>query len=146
MVLDLVGSDDSFKLVKFGGCVLFVGFASGKIPKVAANIALVKNLTLHGLYWGDDPSRAWISNSPVSAYERLSQLFGFAGKTKLYAPELFRQSLEEPVQWLAQGKLQVHVSHRYLPMKVKIGLFTEKYLWTEVLLGAGSHWSKQRRH
>lgn len=41
-----------FRCLNWGSQVLFIGFASGTIPKVAANIALVKNLTLHGVYWG----------------------------------------------------------------------------------------------
>jgi NADPH:quinone reductase len=29
-----------------------IGFASGTVPQIPANILLVKNLTVHGLYWG----------------------------------------------------------------------------------------------
>ena len=55
-------------------------------PQVAANIALVKNLTLHGVFWG-----SYMQNNP----------------------KVLRQSLEEPLAWLSQGKLQVPVSHRW---------------------------------
>ena len=53
--------------------------------QIAANIALVKNLTVHGIFWGSH---------------------------QMYEPRIFRRTLEESVQWLGQGKLQVPVSHR----------------------------------
>src|SRR3546814_3735077 len=34
------------------GRIIPMGFASGVIPSVPANIALVKNITVIGLYWG----------------------------------------------------------------------------------------------
>ena len=36
----------------FDGRCVVVGFASGDIPKVPANLLLVKNCALVGLYWG----------------------------------------------------------------------------------------------
>ena len=36
----------------FDGRCVVVGFASGDIPKVPANLLLVKNCSLVGLYWG----------------------------------------------------------------------------------------------
>ncbi len=43
--------DVALKCVRWGAHVLLIGFASGTIPRVPANIALVKNLTIHGVYW-----------------------------------------------------------------------------------------------
>lgn len=45
VVFDTVGGaqfEDSLKVVAWGGQILVIGFASGKIPSVPANIALVK--------------------------------------------------------------------------------------------------------
>ena len=53
--------------------------------QVAANVALVKNLTLHGVFWG--------------SYMQ-------------HRPAILRKSLEEPLAWLGQGKIKVPVSHR----------------------------------
>ena len=36
----------------FDGRAVVVGFASGDIPKIPANLLLVKNCSLTGLYWG----------------------------------------------------------------------------------------------
>lgn len=38
--------------LKWGAHALVIGFASGVIPKLPLNIALVKNITVHGVYWG----------------------------------------------------------------------------------------------
>ena len=44
---------------------------------------------VHGIYWG--------------SYQQ-------------HAPRLLRKSLEDSVQWLAQGKVKVPVSHRRAPL------------------------------
>jgi NADPH2:quinone reductase len=54
VVIDPVGGPvfaPSFRLLGFEGRYVTVGFASGDIPTVKTNHALVKNVTLHGLYW-----------------------------------------------------------------------------------------------
>lgn len=89
VVLDTVGGagfDQALRAVRWGAQVLVIGFASGDVPQIPANIALVKNLTVHGVYWG-----SYASN----------------------APRVMRKSLEDCVQWLAQGKIRVPVSHRF---------------------------------
>ena len=53
--------------------------------QVSANIALVKNWTLHGVFWG--------------SYMQ-------------HNPRVLRGSLETLVAWLAEGKIHVPVSHR----------------------------------
>ena len=52
---------------------------------MAANIALVKNLTLHGIFWG-----SYMQHNPA----------------------VLQGSLKELVTWLGQGKIHVPVSHR----------------------------------
>lgn len=54
VVVDPVGGavfSDSWRLLRFEGRLVTVGFTSGEVPSVRANHALVKNVTLHGLYW-----------------------------------------------------------------------------------------------
>ena len=53
--------------------------------QVAANIALVKNLTFHGVFWG-----SYMQNNPP----------------------VLQRSLLELVTWLDQGRITVPVSHR----------------------------------
>lgn len=68
------------------GRLLTVGFASGKLPEIAANHLMVKNLTVIGLYWG--------------------------GYLK-FRPEVVTQSLATLFGWYAEGGLRPHISHRY---------------------------------
>lgn len=77
---------EAFKMMAWGGHVLIVGFASGKVPSIPANIALVKSLTISGIYWG---------------------------KTMKENPTAFRQSLEYVARWFAGGDIFVNVSHKY---------------------------------
>jgi NADPH2:quinone reductase len=66
------------------GRILIIGFASGEVPQVPANIALVKNIDVIGFYWG--------------------------GYLK-FAPDALTESLAELMLWHEQGRLSPHVSH-----------------------------------
>ncbi|MGE0797061.1 MAG: NADPH:quinone oxidoreductase family protein [Lautropia sp.] len=55
VVFDPVGGsvfDESLRSVGQDGRIVLIGFASGTIPQIPANILLVKNLTVHGFYFG----------------------------------------------------------------------------------------------
>lgn len=55
VIYDPVGGDVfdlSTKVIAPGGRLLVVGFASGRIPSLAANRALLKNMSLVGVFWG----------------------------------------------------------------------------------------------
>ncbi len=61
-----------------------LGFASGEIPQIPANILLVKNLSVLGVYWG--------------AYSK-------------FRPEVLLKSGQKLIEWYLDGKLKPHVSH-----------------------------------
>lgn len=63
--------------------LLPLGFAGGKVPQIPANILLVKDLTVHGLYWGGYVTRH---------------------------PEVLRASLAALFAWYGAGRLRPHVS------------------------------------
>ena len=89
VVFDPVGGDvfmASLRAVAWGGRLLVIGFAAGKVPEVPANILLVKNLSVLGLYWG--------------AYRRR-------------APELVRAQFASLTGWVEEGRLKPLVSHHY---------------------------------
>ena len=69
--------------------VLTIGFASGDVPQIPANIILVKNITVIGFYWG-----------------------GYLA----FNPKALTDSLGELMDWYAQGRLKPHVSH-VLPLE-----------------------------
>ncbi len=55
VIYDSVGGDIfdlSTKCIAFGGRLLVVGFASGRIPTIEANRILLKNIAVVGLHWG----------------------------------------------------------------------------------------------
>ncbi|MEP1964866.1 NADPH:quinone oxidoreductase family protein [Tateyamaria sp.] len=64
--------------------LLPLGFASGTVPQIPANILLVKNLTVIGYYWG--------------GYMRVN-------------PSVLTDSFEVLFDWYVAGKLKPHVSH-----------------------------------
>ncbi|KAH7421903.1 hypothetical protein KP509_13G080600 [Ceratopteris richardii] len=77
---------DSLKVLNWGAHVLIIGFTSGDIPSIPANIALVKNLTVHGIYWG-----SYFKNRPG----------------------VLRDSMNELLLWLSKGLITIHVSHKF---------------------------------
>ncbi|MCP4326984.1 MAG: NADPH:quinone oxidoreductase family protein [Alphaproteobacteria bacterium] len=86
---DPVGGDAfsaSMRCVAWGGKILIIGFASGKVPKIPANILLVKEIAVFGFYWG--------------AY-------------RIHAPEIVRDSFAELLGWFGAGRLHPHISHRF---------------------------------
>ncbi len=90
VVFDPVGGDafrESMRCVAPDGRLLPIGFASGEIPTVPANIALVKNVTVIGLYWGYYVG--WGRIPPPDGMDR-----------KVYA------AFDEMLQWCADGRLR----------------------------------------
>jgi NADPH2:quinone reductase len=86
-VYDPVGGsvfDATLRATAQGGRILLVGFASGTVPQIPANILLVKNITAIGYYWG--------------AHRKLD-------------PQLVNDSFAELMTWYADGKVKPHVSH-----------------------------------
>ncbi|KAJ4788287.1 Quinone oxidoreductase-like protein 2 [Rhynchospora pubera] len=77
---------ESMKVLNWGAQILVIGFASGEVPVIPANIALVKNWTVHGLYWGSH---------------------------KIHQPHVLNDSLNELLQWLSKGLISVNISHSY---------------------------------
>ena len=87
VVYDVIGGElftAALRATKPEGRVVTIGFASGEVPKVAANHLLVKNLTLIGFYWG-----------------------GYLN----FRPQVLTDSLQTLMTWYSQGKLRPHISH-----------------------------------
>lgn len=88
VVFDAVGGagfDAALSACRPEGRLLAIGFASGQVPQVPANLLLVKNLSVMGLYWG-----------------------GYL----TFAPQVLTGSLATLMGWYAQGGLRPHISHR----------------------------------
>ena len=89
VVYDPVGgelADQAFRATAWHGRYLVIGFASGDIPKFAANIALLKEASIIGVWWG-----TWAAKNPA----------------------LQTQNLEELAVLIADGKLNPRVTESY---------------------------------
>ncbi len=85
VVFDAVGGpafDDCLRACKPDGRLLAIGFASGQVPQVPANLLLVKNLTVSGFWYG-----------------------GYQD----HAPQAVASSMAELLRWQAEGSLHPHV-------------------------------------
>jgi NADPH2:quinone reductase len=87
VVYDPVGGDvfmAALRATNPEGRLIPIGFAGGTVPQIPANLLLVKNLTVIGLYWG-----AYRSFRPAVLRDSLATLFG----------------------WYVEGGLAPHISH-----------------------------------
>lgn len=86
VVFDPVGGrmfDVSLRTIAWEGRIILVGFASGTVPQIPANLLLVKNASAHGFWWG-----SYRKNDPLRLRESFDQLF----------------------DWLAQGRIHPHIA------------------------------------
>lgn len=92
VVYDPVGGPaflEALRAAKPEGRLLTIGYAGGEIPQIPANLLLVKNISVIGLY--------------VGGYRRFN-------------PAASRHSLTTIFNWIAEGSLKPHVSH-VLPLE-----------------------------
>ncbi|XP_014522611.1 quinone oxidoreductase-like protein 2 homolog [Vigna radiata var. radiata] len=90
---------ESLRLLKWGANILIIGFASGEVPVIPVNVALVKNWTVHGLYWGS---------------------------YKIHRPGVLEDSVKELLSWLARGLISIHISHSYPPSEANFAFSAMK--------------------
>ena len=82
VVYDPVGGDfaePAFRSIAWRGRYLVVGFASGPIPSLPLNLALLKGASLVGVFWGDFAKREPLANAAMM--DTLVQWYG-QGKVK----------------------------------------------------------------
>lgn len=87
VIYDPVGGDAfdaGLRSIAWGGRIIIIGFAAGRVSQIPANIVLVKNIDVIGFYWGSYQS---------------------------HKPDLLRGSFTQLFRWFQEGKLRPHVSH-----------------------------------
>ncbi len=82
LVYDPVGgsyTESALRAMAWHGRLLIVGFAAGEIPKIPLNLALLKERSLVGVYWGDA-----VRHDPRGHARNMAQLIAWfaAGKIK----------------------------------------------------------------
>ncbi len=86
LIFDPIGGDlfdASLRSLAWGGRILVIGFAGGRIQAIPANLLLVKNVGAIGFYWG--------------SYRK-------------HDPARVRSSFQTLLSWLAEGRINPHVS------------------------------------
>src|SRR4051812_12922845 len=116
VVYDPVGgaqTEAAFRATAWRGRLLVIGFASGVIPQVKLNLALLKERSLVGVYWGD-----WTQRDPQGQRRNLEQLAAWFAEGKIKPAISERVSLEEApgamlrmVQRKVKGKVVVVPGH-----------------------------------
>jgi NADPH:quinone reductase len=89
VVYDPIGgelTEQAFRSIAWNGRYLVIGFASGTIPSLPLNLALLKGASATGVFFG-----AFMEKEPQRHRENLRELFG----------------------WFAEGKLKPHIGQRF---------------------------------
>ena len=110
VIYDPVGGDlfdQAVRCIAWEGRYLVVGFASGRIPSLPANRALLKNMALVGVFWG-----AYLERDPQIVHGGLRTLLQqqAAGQlhphiSRVYPLEEAGAALTELAERRARGKL-----------------------------------------
>jgi len=88
IVFDPVGgsyTETALRATAWGGRLLVIGFAAGDIPKIPINLALLKERSIVGVYWGESVR---------------------------HDPESHERNVKQLVEWLAAGKVKPVISER----------------------------------
>lgn len=89
VIYDAVGADLAEPLIRasaWNGRYLVIGFAGGYIPQIPLNLALLKNMSMIGVFWG-----AFTEREPLEHQENMRQLLDL----------------------VARGQLKVHIGQRF---------------------------------
>ncbi|MBZ5530817.1 MAG: NADPH:quinone oxidoreductase family protein [Acidobacteriia bacterium] len=89
VIYDPVGGDAfdaALRSIAWGGRIIVIGFAAGRVPQIPANIVLVKNVDVIGFYWG--------------SYQK-------------HKPGLVISSFAQLFRWFEEGKIKPHVSLQF---------------------------------
>jgi NADPH2:quinone reductase len=89
VVYDPVGgayTEAALRATGYGGRLLVVGFAAGDIPRIPANLVLLKGCAMVGVFWG---------------------------MAMMRDPARLRAQLEEILEWVKDGTLRPHVHQTY---------------------------------
>jgi NADPH2:quinone reductase len=89
VIYDAVGgpyTELALRSIAWRGRLLVVGFASGEIPKIPLNLALLKGCSIVGVFWGEFARRE---------------------------PRRFAEGMQRLAAWFADGSIKPHVSARF---------------------------------
>jgi len=82
VIYDPVGGDlfdESMRCIAWKGRLLVIGFASGRIPQLPANLALLKGCSVVGVHWG-----AFVEKEPLVFAENMRTLYAWVERGDLH--------------------------------------------------------------
>ncbi len=110
VVYDPVGgefSEQAFRAIAWDGRFLVIGFASGPIPAMPLNLALLKGASLVGVFWG-----SWAARSPMESRKNFDELIEMidGGKfsplvTEVYSLDDYKAAFASISERRAKGKV-----------------------------------------
>jgi len=110
VVYDPVGGDlaqMALRSLAWNGRYLVIGFACGDIPNFPANIALLKEASIIGVWWG-----TWSSRNPAESLQNMAQLAAMVEEGKLnprvtesYPLDQYAEAFAAIEQRRAKGKV-----------------------------------------
>lgn len=110
VVYDPVGGDFSeqaFRAIAWDGRFLVIGFASGPIPAIPLNLALLKGASLVGVFWG-----SWAARAPMESRKNFDELIAMidGGKfsplvTEVYSLDDYKAAFASISERRAKGKV-----------------------------------------
>ncbi len=115
VVYDPVGGElaqQALRALAWHGRYLVIGFASGDIPDFPANIALLKEASIVGIWWG-----TWLLNHPQAAEQNMQELFGMVAEgilkprvTESWPLENYAQAFNSITTRSARGKVILNLN------------------------------------
>jgi len=110
VVYDPVGgelAEQAFRATAWHGRYLVIGFASGDIPKFAANIALLKEASIIGVWWG-----TWAMKNPKLQIQNMMEMADLIKKgtltprvTESYTLDDYKDAFAAITERRARGKV-----------------------------------------
>ncbi|KGD63313.1 oxidoreductase, zinc-binding dehydrogenase family protein [Alcanivorax nanhaiticus] len=115
VIYDPVGdkfTEAALRNMAWNGRLLIVGFAAGDIPKLPANLALLKGCSIVGVFWG-----AFTQQEPQANIQNIMELFQLFGQGKIkprisqvFAFEDYEQALAALTSRTAKGKVVLEIA------------------------------------
>lgn len=110
VVYDPVGGDYSeqaFRSIAWDGRFLVIGFASGSIPAIPLNLALLKGASMVGVFWG-----AWAARFPLESRQNFQELIDMVDSgtfsplvTEVYPLDDYKAAFASITERRAKGKV-----------------------------------------
>lgn len=105
IALDSVGGDvfmECLKSLAFEGTLVTIGYAGGTIPKIPANLLLLKSCSVKGVYWGSYSFR-----NPMAFKESIDAILNYIKDGKIspvYTDQFHLEKANEAFEYLANRK------------------------------------------